>query len=63
MLMELRHPNVLEFVGWNSIECLLVTELMRKGSLYTPMHMSIRLCKPMKTHLQACVACACSELI
>ena len=34
MLMELRHPNVLEFVGWNSIECLLVTELMRRGSLY-----------------------------
>ena len=41
MLMELRHPNVLEFVGWNSIECLLVTELMRKGSLYTSMHISI----------------------
>ena len=32
-LRELRHPNMLVYIGWNSKEFLLVTELLRNGSL------------------------------
>ena len=32
-LRELRHPNMLIYIGWNSKQFLLVTELMLNGSL------------------------------
>ena len=32
-LRELRHPNMLVYIGWNSKEFLLVTELLLNGSL------------------------------
>ena len=57
MLRELRHPNVLEFVGWNKVECLLVTELMRGGSLYMLINMSIHACERECTRANAAHSC------